>query len=174
MTFLDTNSDRLSPTARAAQVKLAVFDVDGVMTDGRLYLDEQGRETKTMHVRDGLGLKRLAAAGVEIAVISGRPSKAVAQRMAALGIAEIHLDCPDKLARLDQLQADRQLTNRQIAVMGDDLPDLDIMSKAGLAMSVADGLPEVRRTAHWISSLPGGFGAVREACELIIAAQDGT
>lgn len=172
MTFLDHDHHTLSPNARAARVKLAVFDVDGVMTDGRLYLDEQGRETKTMHVRDGLGLKRLAAAGVEIAVISGRPSRAVAQRMAALGISEVYLDCPDKLTRLRQLQTDRQLDHQQIAVMGDDLPDLEIMRHAGLALSVADGVLEVRQLAHWISSLPGGSGAVREACELIIAAQD--
>lgn len=171
MTFLTQEDDHLTPTARATSIRLAVFDVDGVMTDGKLYLGPDGSETKTMHIHDGLGLKRLAAAGVEIAVISGRPSDAVNQRLSSLGISEIHLGCEDKSACLAMLQAARHLEDRQIAVMGDDLPDLPLMVRAGLALTVADGQPEVRRSAHWVSTLPGGHGAVREACELIIAAR---
>lgn len=170
MTFLDPQTDTRTVTARARGIRLAVFDVDGVMTDGRLYLAADGSETKTMHIRDGLGLKRLAAAGVEIAVISGRASPAVAARLDHLGVTEVHLACDDKAARLDELCAARALAADQIAVMGDDLPDLAIMRSTGLALTVADGVPEVRRAAHWISAAPGGHGAVREACELIIAA----
>lgn len=172
MTFLAQAGDRPTPSARAAAIRLAVFDVDGVMTDGKLYLSPDGGETKTMHIRDGLGLKRLAAAGVEIAVISGRPSLAVAARLSDLGVAEVHLDCADKAARLAELRDVRGLADQQIAVMGDDLPDLDIMTAAGLALTVADAVPEVRRAAHWISAAPGGHGAVREACDLLVAARE--
>lgn len=170
MTFLDRPDDALTPTARAAAIKLAVFDVDGVMTDGRLYLGPDGDETKTMHIRDGLGLKRLAAAGVEIAVISGRPSPPVAARLADLGLTEVHMACEDKAAKLDELCQARALGTDQVAVMGDDLPDMAIMRAAGLALTVADAVPEIRAIAHWVSAAPGGHGAVREACELVIAA----
>lgn len=172
MSFLNRLDGQNAVSARAAAVRLAVFDVDGVMTDGKLYLGPDGTETKSMHVRDGLGLKRLAEAGVEIAVISGRPSPPVAARLADLGISEVHLACDDKPGRMADLSAARGLTNTQIAVMGDDLPDLEIMNRAGLALAVADAVPEVRRAAHWVSALPGGHGAVREACELIIAAAE--
>lgn len=145
------------------------------MTDGRLYLDDAGHETKTMHVRDGLGLKRLMQAGVEIAVISGRPSRAVAARMAELGIERVHLACADKPAALAHIRRTLALTDDQIAIMGDDLPDLELARSLadgpGLLLAVADGVPEIRRAAHWVSGAPGGFGAVREACELILAAR---
>ncbi|WP_423821426.1 HAD-IIIA family hydrolase [Salinisphaera sp. SPP-AMP-43] len=170
MSFLNRLDSQYAVSARAAAVRLAVFDVDGVMTDGKLYLGPDGSETKSMHVRDGLGLKRLAEAGVEIAVISGRPSPPVAARLSGLGIDEVHMACDDKPGRLADLSAARGLKAAQIAVMGDDLPDLEIMSHAGLALAVADAVPEVRRAAHWVSALPGGHGAVREACELLIAA----
>ncbi|MES1954577.1 KdsC family phosphatase [Salinisphaera hydrothermalis] len=170
MTFLDRPDEALTPAQRAAGIRLAVFDVDGVMTDGRLYLGPDGGETKTMHIRDGLGLKRLSAAGVEIAVISGRPSPPVAARLADLGVQEVHMACDDKTAKLAELREARSLVDGQIAVMGDDLPDLDIMRSAGLALTVADAVPEIREIAHWVSAAPGGHGAVREACELIIAA----
>ncbi|MGN8159163.1 KdsC family phosphatase [Salinisphaera sp. RV14] len=172
MTFLDRPDDARTPALRAAAIRLAVFDVDGVMTDGRLYLGPDGAETKTMHIRDGLGLKRLAGAGVEIAVISGRPSPPVAARLASLGVAEVHMACDDKAAKLAALRQARALHADQIAVMGDDLPDLEIMRAAGLALTVADAVPEIRRVAHWVSAAPGGHGAVREACELIIAARE--
>lgn len=172
MTFLDRPIDATTPAARAAAIKLAVFDVDGVLTDGRLYLGADGSETKTMHIRDGLGLKRLAAAHIEIAVISGRASPAVAARLAELGVTEVHLGCYDKAACLAELRDARLLTDNQIAVMGDDLPDLAIMCSAGLGLTVADAVPEVRRAAHWVSTLPGGHGAVREACELMIGAAE--
>lgn len=171
MTFLDPMDDQTGPDARATHIQLAIFDVDGVMTDGRLYLSDSGEQFKTMHVHDGLGLKRLTEAGVEVGVISGQPSKIVQKRLQSLGITEIHLDCDDKMARLQQLLDARQLADHHLAVMGDDLPDLPLMQQAGLALSVANALPEVRRASHWVSGLAGGNGAVRQACELIIAAR---
>ena len=175
MTFLDSDNGAHDIQTRAAAIRLAVFDVDGVMTDGRLYLDAHGGEIKTMHVRDGLGLKRLQAAGIEIAVISGRPSEAVARRMAELGIERVHLACQDKAGALTGIRDALGLAPRDIAVMGDDLPDLALADSLtggpGLLLAVADAVVELRRAADWISAAPGGAGAVREACELLIGAR---
>ncbi|ROO37682.1 KdsC family phosphatase [Salinisphaera orenii] len=157
---------------RAAAIEVAVFDVDGVMTDGKLYLHGHGEESKTMHVHDGLGIQRLQAAGVAVAAISGRPSPAVAARLHALGVDYIYLDSHDKQMDFEALLAELELTPERAAVMGDDLPDLGLMRRAGLAMAVADAVPDVREAAHWISDCKGGEGAVREACELIIAARN--
>ena len=177
MTFLDDHSPARAVDARAAAIRLAVFDVDGVMTDGRLYLDADGGETKTMHVRDGLGLKRLQAAGVAVAAISGRPSEAVARRMDELDITRVHLACDDKAGALAEIRRELSVTDHEIAIMGDDLPDLALADSLpdgpGLLLAVADAVVELRRAAHWISSAPGGAGAVREACELIISARSG-
>ncbi|GAB3679936.1 KdsC family phosphatase [Salinisphaera aquimarina] len=157
---------------RAAAVKVAVFDVDGVMTDGKLYLYDHGDEIKTMHVRDGLGIKRLQAAGVAVAAISGRPSPAAAARLHDLGVDYIYLDSRDKQLDFEALLAELELTPDQASMMGDDLPDLGLMRQAGLALCVADAVDDVIDAAHWVSRLDGGQGAVREACELIIAARD--
>ncbi|MBS64635.1 HAD hydrolase family protein [Salinisphaera sp.] len=157
---------------RAADIRVAVFDVDGVMTDGKLYLYDHGEEIKSMSVRDGLGIQRLQAAGVAVAAISGRPSPAVAARLHALGVEYIYLDSHDKQLDFEALLAELELTPDQAAVMGDDLPDLGLMRQARLAMAVADAVDEVIDTAHWVSRFDGGQGAVREACELIIAAHN--
>lgn len=157
---------------RAAGVRVAVFDVDGVMTDGKLYVYDHGDEIKTMHVRDGLGIKRLQAAGVAVAAISGRPSPAAAARLHDLGVDYVYLDSRDKQLDFDALLAELELTAEQAAVMGDDLPDLGLMRQAGLALCVADAVDDVVDAAHWVSRFNGGNGAVREACELIIAAHD--
>lgn len=170
MSFLNTPTPS-SLAQRCAAVRLAVFDVDGVMTDGKLYLGPQGEEIKTMHVRDGLGLKRLMAAGITPAVISGRPSTMVARRMAELGVEHVFLASADKIRDYESLLAQLDLTDAQVAMMGDDLPDLALMQRTGVALAVADALPAVRQAAHWISAYKGGEGAVREACELLIAAQ---
>lgn len=158
---------------RAAAVELAVFDVDGVLTDGRLWLGPDGMELKTMHVRDGLGLKRLQAAGITPAVISGRPSRAVEDRLLELGLQYITLDCDDKLAAFQGLLEERGIDAARAAVMGDDLPDLPLMEQAGVALAVADAVPEVRAAADWVSRAAGGHGAVREACDLLVAAREG-
>lgn len=156
---------------RAANIRLAIFDVDGVMTDGKLYLGPNGQELKTMSVRDGLGLKLLQQAGVEIAVISGRPSQAVIVRLNALGITRIHMHVKDKVPFYEQLLADLGISDAQVAYMGDDSPDVPVMQRVGLAMTVADAHKSAAGVAHWSSQFAGGNGAVREACDLIVEAQ---
>lgn len=162
----------MNTTEKARHIRLAVFDVDGVMTDGRLYLGPDGAEFKSLHIHDGLGLKRLQAVDITPAAISGRPSRAVEDRLLDLGLQYIYMDAQDKLAAFEGLLDDLGLDASQAAVMGDDLPDLPLMRRAGLALTVADAVPEVRSAADWTSSLPGGAGAVREACELLIAARE--
>lgn len=157
---------------RAARVQVMVFDVDGVMTDGKLYLSGHGEEMKAMHAQDGLGLKRLQGAGITPAVISGRPSAAIAARLHALGVEHLYLDSHDKMLDFKALLAELDLGPEQAACMGDDLPDLPIMQQAALAMSVPNAVPDVRAAAHWMSQAAGGNGAVREACELVIAAHN--
>lgn len=153
---------------RAARIRCAVFDVDGVMTDGLLYLGPDGQEWKAVSVRDGLGLKLLLQAGIEVAVISGRPSAAMEQRLKGLGIRNVYLNTEDKLPAYESLRQRLGLDDEQCAVMGDDTPDLPLMQRAGLALTVADAHPDVRRAAHWVSRHGGGRGAVREACDLIL------
>jgi 3-deoxy-D-manno-octulosonate 8-phosphate phosphatase (KDO 8-P phosphatase) len=156
---------------RAERVRLAVFDVDGVLTDGRLWYAEDGRELKSFHVRDGLGLKRLLANGIEVAIITARISHLVTERTAELGIAHVYQGQDDKLACLEQLLHALKLEPAQAAYTGDDLPDLAPMRRAGLAVAVADAHVWVRQQAHWRTLLPGGAGAVREVCDLLLAVQ---
>lgn len=165
---------RLSPTAlrrRAGQVRCLFLDIDGVLTDGKLYLGPGGAEFKTSYVRDGLGIKLLLQAGVQVAVISGRPSEAMQHRLAALGVTEVVLDNDDKLPAYERIRARLGLKDEQCAVMGDDVPDLPVMRRAALALTVADAHRSALAAAHWISRHPGGQGAVREAADLILAAQ---
>lgn len=157
----------------AERIRLAVFDVDGVLTDGRLWLGPDGTELKTMHVRDGLGLQRLQATGITPAVISGRPSRAAEDRLLELGLQYIYLDTEDKRAAFQGLCDDLGVHTNEAAVMGDDLPDLPLMRDAGLALAVADAVPDVVTAADWRSEQAGGRGAVREACELMVAAREG-
>lgn len=165
---------RLSPAAirkRARRVRCLFLDIDGVLTDGKLYLGPNGEEFKTNYVRDGFGIKRLLAAGVEVAVISGRPSEAMRQRLEFLGVKHVVLDNEDKLPIYGQIRDRLGLTDAECAVMGDDVPDLPVMERAGLALTVADAHPVALKAAHWASRHPGGRGAVREAADLILAAQ---
>lgn len=160
-----------TPQARAAGVRLAVFDIDGVMTDGRLYYGPQGEALKVFHVHDGYGLKMLAAAGVQVAVISGRTGDAVRARLRDLGVEHAYLGVGEKLPVFERLLAQLDFTPAQAAFMGDDLPDAPAMAHAGLALTVPDAHPEVRAIAHWISTSPGGRGAVREACDWLLSAR---
>ncbi|HEY8683914.1 MAG TPA: HAD-IIIA family hydrolase [Rhodanobacter sp.] len=157
--------------ARAAKIKLAVFDVDGTLTDGRLWYAEDGRETKVFHVHDGLGLKRLQANGVQVAIITARISHAVALRAEELDIAHVYQDQMDKRACLLELLDALRLTPEQAAFIGDDLPDLPPMRVAGLAVAVANAHPWVIEQTHWQTSKRGGEGAAREVCDLILHAQ---
>ena len=156
---------------RAARIRLACFDVDGVLTDGRLSFDADGRESKSFHSQDGLGLKLLADYGIEVALITARDSPIVARRGAELGLAHVCQGEKDKLARLDALRAARGLDYAQVAFTGDDLPDLSCMLRVGLAVAVANAHPSIRDIGHWRTHLPGGHGAVREVCDLLLAAQ---
>ncbi|TAL87008.1 MAG: phenylphosphate carboxylase subunit delta [Rhodanobacter sp.] len=156
---------------RAAKIRLAVFDVDGTLTDGRLWYGEDGRETRVFHVHDGLGLKRLQAHGVQVALITARISHPVAVRAEELDIAHVYQGQSDKRACLLELLDALQLTPEQAAFVGDDLPDLAPMRFVGLAVAVANAHPWVAEQAHWQTLQRGGMGAAREACDLILLAQ---
>ncbi len=155
----------------AAGSDLLVLDVDGVLTDGRLRYDADGRESKEFHVRDGYGLQLLRAGGVHIAVISGRQSPAAAARLAELGIVDVHLGCNDKRLVFNGLIARLRIPLARVACMGDDVPDLELMRPAGLGITVADAHPVVLQAADWVTSAAGGRGAVREVCDLLLAAR---
>lgn len=156
---------------RAARVRLLVLDVDGVLTDGGLAYAKDGEETKRFHVRDGFAMVAARRVGLEVAVISGRASDAVTRRMAELGLTEVHQGVGDKAAALGDLLARLGLGAREVAVMGDDLPDLPMMRMGGLALAPADAAPEVRRGADWRARCRGGAGAVREAIEWLLRAR---
>ena len=156
---------------RAAKIRVAAFDVDGTLTDGRLWYGEDGRETKVFHVHDGLGLKRLQANGVQVALITARISHPVALRAEELEIAHVYQGQGDKRACLEALLDALRLAPEQAAFVGDDLPDLPPMHIAGLAVAVANAHPWVAADAHWQTRLPGGMGAAREVCDLILHAQ---
>ncbi len=157
---------------RAAGIRLLILDVDGVMTDGRLHYDPQGREFKTFHVRDGYGIKCVMAAGIAVAVISGRPSQSAAGRMADLGIRHVMLGREDKEAALDELLARVGIPAESAACIGDDEPDLPVMRRVALPIAVADCHESIARAAVWHTTLPGGTGAVREVCDLLLAARE--
>jgi 3-deoxy-D-manno-octulosonate 8-phosphate phosphatase (KDO 8-P phosphatase) len=155
----------------AAGVKLAVFDVDGVFTDGRIWMGTDGDELKAFSVRDGVGVKQLLAAGVEIAIISGRASSAVDRRMAELGVVRVMQGCEDKAGTLAELLRQTGIDPRRAAYLGDDTPDLPAMRIVGLPAAVADAHPDVRAAGVWISTQPGGRGAVHEFCEMLLGAR---
>ena len=156
--------------ARARAVRLLLLDVDGVLTDGGLRYDDGGGEAKTFHVHDGHGLKMLQAQGVPVGIITSRQSPLVARRASELGIAHLRQGASDKRAALDALLADLGLDAQAVAYVGDDVIDLPVMTRVGLAVAVADAHPEVRARAHWVTRAAGGRGAVREVCDLLLAA----
>ncbi len=161
----------MTPRARAARVRLLVLDVDGVLTDGGLWYGPDGEATKRFDVHDGLALAEARRWGLEVAVVSGRTSPAVARRLADLGVTEVHQGVADKAAALAAVLARLGLRPAEAAVMGDDLPDLAMMRKAGLALAPRTAVAEVRRAAHWVSRRPAGGGAVREAVEWLLRAR---
>ena len=156
---------------RASKIRMLVLDVDGVLTDGKLYFDHAGNELKAFNTRDGLGMKALQRCGIEIAVITGRKSEAVAHRMSQLGIKHVYQGREDKLNAFQHLLDITGLDEYEICYAGDDWIDLPVMMRAGLAISVADAEERVKEHAHWITQRNGGDGAVREMCNLILAAQ---
>jgi len=156
---------------QAAGIRLLVLDVDGVMTDGGLYYDADGRETKVFNVKDGYGIKAVAAIGITVAVISGRRCKAVEMRTAELNIKYVSFSQDDKLAALNAIVEQLNVPMEAVACVGDDVPDLPILIAAGLGIAVADAHPDVLAAADWCTRLNGGKGAVREVCDLLIAAR---
>ena len=156
---------------RAARVKLAVFDVDGVLTNGHIIYTEDGHELKAFHVHDGLGLKALRAHGIEVAIISARISHLVARRMGELGILHVYQGQEDKLSCFHQLLDALHLSAGDCSYTGDDLPDLVVMQDVGLSIAVANAHAWVRERAHWQTQREGGQGAAREVCDLLIEAQ---
>jgi len=156
---------------KAAQIKLVVFDVDGVLTDGSLYLADDGQEYKAFHSRDGHGMKMLTQTGVQIAVITGRTSQVVVHRMANLGVEHVYQGHQHKLPAFEQLLAKVGLEAQQTAYVGDDVVDLPVMRRVGLAIAVQDAHALVKAHAHWQTPSAGGRGAARDVCELIMEAQ---
>lgn len=156
---------------RAERIRMVVFDVDGVLTDGTLFVDDHGEEYKAFFSRDGLGMKLLQSTGVELGIITGRTSQVVIHRMESLGITHVFQGRTEKLPAFEQLCQDAAMTPEQVAYVGDDIIDLPVILKAGLGVAVADAHPLVVRHAHWTTSSPGGHGAAREVCELIMQAQ---
>ncbi|WP_442786182.1 3-deoxy-manno-octulosonate-8-phosphatase KdsC [Methylobacter sp. YRD-M1] len=156
---------------KAKKLKLLILDVDGVLTDGKLFFDNEGNEYKAFHSRDGHGIKLLRQTGVEVAVISGRKSNSVALRMKNLGIEYVYQGHENKIAAFNEIIEKSGIMPDQAAHVGDDLLDLPIMTRVGLAIAVDDANFVVKQHADWCTTLPGGHGAVREVCDLIMQAQ---
>lgn len=154
------------------ELRLMIFDVDGVLTDGTLYLGDSGAEMKAFNVRDGHGLKMLKESGVEVALLSARRSRAVELRAAELGIALVEQGAADKGAAFDALLARARFSSAAAGYMGDDVVDLPVLVRCGFAASVPEAPDTVRRRVHHVTRAPGGRGAAREVCELIMQAQD--
>lgn len=157
--------------ALAARLKLLVLDCDGVLTDGALYFSAQGEQLKVFHVRDGHGVKHVQAAGIQVAVISGRRSAALTRRCRELGIRHVLQGVADKSRALDRLLAKLKLDPREVACVGDDTPDIPLFARVAFAVAVADAHPLARNAAHRITGLPGGRGAVREVCDWLLDAR---
>lgn len=156
---------------KAREIRLLALDVDGVMTDGRLYFDQAGQETKAFSTRDGMGIKALQRCGIAVALITGRQSAMVDQRAGELGIELVFQGSDNKLAALQAVLQATGLEAQQIAYMGDDWVDLPVLGRVGFSASVADADPLVRQSVDWVTAEAGGRGAVRAVCNLLLAAQ---
>lgn len=158
--------------AYPGNIKLVGFDVDGVFTDGRFYLSDDGVESKAFSTQDGFGIRRLLDAGIEVAVISGRNSGAVERRMAELGVKYVVQGCKDKVAAFDEIVSGLGIGLADTAYVGDDVPDLPLLRHAGYAIAVGNAVAEVTCECDAKTLKPGGAGAVREICDLILEAKD--
>ncbi len=155
----------------AKKIKLVIFDVDGVLTDGSLFFGDDGQEYKAFYSRDGLGIKLLQRTGVEVGIITARDSQLVNHRMENLGIEHLYQGRLDKISAFEEMIAKLNVSPEQTAYAGDDVVDLPVMKKVGLAIAVQDAHPFVKKHAHWITEHNGGRGAARDICELIMEAQ---
>lgn len=151
--------------------RLVAFDVDGVFTDGRFYLSDDGVESKAFNTQDGYGIRQLLDANITVAVISGRRSSAVDRRMSELGVAHVIQGCSDKIAAFEELTGKLGISDAECVYVGDDVPDLALLSKVGYAVAVANAVDAVRDQCDYTTRARGGYGAVREVCELVIAAR---
>jgi len=156
---------------RAARIKLLLMDCDGVLTDGRIWILESGEDQKAFHTRDGLGIELLHRAGLKSGLISGRVSGAVERRARDLGMSFVWQGHEDKLQAFAQTLVEAEVTNEQVAFVGDDLNDIPLMLQSGLAVAVADAAVETRDHAHYVTTARGGRGAIREVVELILKSQ---
>ena len=154
-----------------SSIRLVAFDVDGVFTDGRFYLSNDGVESKAFHTQDGFGIRRLLDAGIAVAVISGRKSGAVDKRMSELGVTHVIEGCGDKVAALDEVIETLKISAAECAYVGDDIPDLPLLNHVGYSIAVANAVPALHQQCDYSTSARGGRGAVREVCELILGAQ---
>ncbi len=150
-------------------IRLVAFDVDGVFTDGRFYLSNEGIESKAFHTQDGYGIRQLLNAGVAVAVISGRKSLAVEKRMSELGVEHVVQGCRDKVAAFDKIIATLDISADECAYVGDDMPDIPLLDHVGYSVAVANAVPALHQRCDYSTSAAGGFGAVREVCERILA-----
>ena len=160
-----------APGRKLAGIRLVAFDVDGVFTDGRFYLSNEGVETKAFSTQDGYGIRCLLEAGIEVAVISGRSSAAVDRRMQELGVKHVIQGCKDKVAAFGELTASLGIAGKDCVFVGDDVPDLPLLSTVGFSIAVANAVNEVRESCDYTTSAVGGYGAVREVCDLVLAAR---
>lgn len=159
-------------TEKAKRIRLLILDVDGVLTTGIIYYGSEGFEMKGFHLHDGLGIKLLQKSGIAVAIISGKNSEPVARRLRDLQIQHIYLGLEDKLPAYEELKQKLQLNDEQIAYMGDDLPDLPLLRRAGFAITVPQAAGVIREHVDLVTTAKAGKGAVREVCELILNAQD--
>ncbi|MCE9679965.1 3-deoxy-manno-octulosonate-8-phosphatase KdsC [Shewanella sp. AS1] len=157
---------------KAKQIKLLICDVDGVFSDGLVYMSNSGDELKTFHTRDGYGVRSLLTSDIPVAIITGRKSKIVEDRMTALGVTHIYQGVDNKLEPYETLLKHYQVTPEQVAYIGDDMVDLPVMQKVGLSVCVADGHPYVKQHVDMITCIKGGHGALRELTDLILLSQD--
>jgi 3-deoxy-D-manno-octulosonate 8-phosphate phosphatase (KDO 8-P phosphatase) len=156
---------------RAARIRLVLFDVDGVLTDGRVVLHGDGSESKQFHIRDGIVMVWAQRVGLKIGLLSARMSATTAERAAQLGITLVHQGVASKIEAYEEIVGDIGLNGEEVAYMGDDIVDIAVLSRVGLSAAPADAVVEVREHVHWISSAAGGAGAARELLELILRAQ---
>lgn len=156
---------------KAATIKLVIFDVDGVLTDGSLFIGDDGQEYKAFNSKDGHGMRMLQDAGVDIAIITGRVSKVVEHRVRDLGIKHVYQGKRQKLPAFEELLKKIGLDPGEVAYVGDDVVDLPVMTRAGLAICVQDAHPYVKKHAHWITEHGGGRGAGRDVCEMLLEAR---
>ena len=156
---------------KAADIRILVLDVDGVLTDGKIVVNHLGEEIKSFDSKDGHGICLLLKAGIDVAIISGRKSKAVEIRAEALGIKDIHLGINDKGPIILKLISEKRLEEKEVCCMGDDLPDIPMFQHAGISVAVSDAVREVIQSADMITKKRGGNGAVREVCEMILRAK---